>query len=134
MGDGVAARGLAEQGDPVRIAAEGRDVALHPAQGLELVQQPEVGRPGVTGSQEAEEAQPVRHRHHDYALFGDQPGRVHDRSVAGPGGIGTAMDPDHDRKTLVGSHITRQRDGEPLAMLVPAEARQRVAKDLGEEA
>ena len=34
MGHGVAPGGLAEHGHPVRVAAEGRDVAPHPAQGL----------------------------------------------------------------------------------------------------
>ncbi|GLX23471.1 hypothetical protein Slala02_72990 [Streptomyces lavendulae subsp. lavendulae] len=40
MGAGaVAAGGLAEEGDVVRVAAEGSGVALHPAQGRLLVEE-----------------------------------------------------------------------------------------------
>ena len=65
--DRSTAGGLAGDGHPVRVAAEGRDVAPDPAQRLDLVEQTTVVR-GVGDPAEAVEAEPVGDRHGDDAV------------------------------------------------------------------
>ncbi|MNI66409.1 hypothetical protein D3C73_1219700 [compost metagenome] len=63
-----AARRLAEHGNTLRVAAKSGDIALHPAESSNLIQQAEIG---VKISkrcemQEAERAQPVIDGDHNY--------------------------------------------------------------------
>jgi hypothetical protein len=67
--DAEAAEGLTPQGHVARVAAEGADVGLHPAQRRLLVGEHEVAGVGVVQrgvAQEAEGAEPVVDRHDDH--------------------------------------------------------------------
>src|SRR5690606_14639166 len=94
-GDAVATGRLAEQGYVVRIAVEGSNVVLNPAQGQLLVLQAEVGVAQGSVGQEAEGAEAVVQRDHDHAAFHQMPGIVArtTRTVD----EGATMDPDHYR-------------------------------------
>ena len=63
-GDRPAARRLAEDRHPARVAAEGPDVVPHPLQRGDLVEQAPVGGRALD-LREALDAQPVVERHHD---------------------------------------------------------------------
>ena len=97
------ARALAEDGDVLRVAAEGRDVALHPLQRRDLVHQAVVAdrlaRPGGLGQRRvgevAERAQPVVDGHHHHAVAGEVLAVI-DPARAGP--VAAAVDPDHHRR------------------------------------
>lgn len=116
------ARGLPGHGDVVRVPAEGRDVAVRPAQGLELIQQPGVGLAGAGVAEVAEQPQPVGHADHDHALLPHQPARIVVREVPGAAGVGAAVDPQQHRP--VRALILRPGDAQPLAVLVEAEGDQ----------
>ena len=133
VGDGVAAGGLPEGRDPSRVAAEGADVALHPAERLELVQQAEVRGPARARCEVAEQAQAVRHGHHDDPVFGDEGLGVEDRQVAGAGGVGPAVEPHHHGDPLVRGEAGRDGDGEPLAVLTAGELPVAGAEDVIQE-
>lgn len=64
------ARGLAGDGDPVGVAAEGRDVVPHPLEGGDLVAQAGVGG-GVREQSVALHTQSVVDRHADHAVPGE---------------------------------------------------------------
>ena len=93
------------------------DVALHPAERLDLVQQAQVGGPAGARGQVPEDAKPVGHRDHDHAGFGNQRGRVEDRQIPRSGRIGPAVQPHHHRQPLAVVEIGRQGDGQALAIL-----------------
>ena len=87
--DAHAASRLAADGDVLRIAAERRNVALHPAGGELLIQEAEVGRGigrlrrDLRVAQEAEAVQAVAHRHHhDTAASNTLTVELHLRGVA----------------------------------------------------
>ncbi len=103
-GDRCRAGRLAEDGDAVRIAAEGRDILLHPLQRRDLVEDALVAVDLALGGQfgmreEAEDAQTIVQRHHDDAVTR----HVHaviERLLGRTAVIAAAMDPYHDRKRL----------------------------------
>ena len=114
-----AAAGFAENGDAGRIAAEGRDIGLHPLQGGHQIQQPGIAglgeiRPANGGQvQEAENIQSmVDVDHHDIAL--SQPRWAYVVGIAGAGGKGTAMQPHHYRPLAV---LAWRGDGDRQAVL-----------------
>ncbi|SIM73121.1 Uncharacterised protein [Mycobacteroides abscessus subsp. abscessus] len=119
---GVPARRLPGHGDVARVPAEGRDVPVRPAQGLELIQQPGVGFAGAGVAEVAEQPQPVGHADHDHALLPHQPARIVVREVPGAAGVGAAVDPQQHRQ--VRAPILRPGDAQPLAVLVEAEGDQ----------
>lgn len=137
VGDRVTACGLAEGRDPAGIAAECGDVALHPAEGFELVQQAQVGRPARAGCQEAEQPQPVGHRDHHHAVLGYQYRRVEDGEVARSGGVGTAVDPHHHGQPRAFRaeqvHVRGHGDGQVLAVLAPRQFAVAGAQDVVQE-
>ncbi len=98
---------LAEDGDRLRIAAESRDILLHPLQGGDLIEQAEIGGSGVIGfpgqfrmREETEHAQAIVDGHHDDTLPGQLFAIVggHRRS---PGGQRAAVDPHHHRELVI---------------------------------
>ncbi len=73
--DGKRTGRLAEDGDVVRVAAKGRDVALHPLDSRQFVEQPVVAgrvvgilRGQFRGGEETENAQPVIHGDNQHAF------------------------------------------------------------------
>jgi hypothetical protein len=128
----VPAGRLPEDGDQVGVAAERRDVRTHPAQRLDQVEEPEVGRDRLAVAEEPEHAEPERHRHHDHALLGHQVAGVVDRQVATADDVRAAVDPDHHGQLLVRPHVGGQRDREPLAVLVDLDALDRVEQQVDE--
>ena len=97
--DGAAAGGLAADGHPLGISPERGDVTLHPAQGLDLVQQAAVVR-GVGDPAEAVEAEPVRERHGHHAVAVEGAAVV-PGTGGGAGLVAAAVDPDENRQTGV---------------------------------
>ena len=105
--DAVAAGRLPEHRDLGGVAAEGRHVALDPAQGRRHVEQAVVARAAARlGAQfrmchEAEGPEAVVDRDQHHALLREI--AAHEDRV-GRGALleGAAMDPDHDRQCLVG--------------------------------
>ena len=94
--DAAGSRGLAEDGDPAGIAAEGDDVVLHPAERGDLIQEPAVGRCSAEVP-EALGAQAVVEGHDDDAVTG-QRGAV-EEGIAGPAvDVASAVDPHHHRQ------------------------------------
>ena len=97
-GDRSAARRLAENRDPVRVAAEGPDVVAHPL----AERRPGRADPGWRGApsmlREALDADAVVERHHDDAAVPREPTAV----VLGEAGhadhVRAALDPHHDRQ------------------------------------
>ena len=67
---------LPHQRDARRVAAEGADVVVHPAQGGHLIEQAEVGRHAGGVGEEAEGAEPVVERDHHHVLRGRDAGAV----------------------------------------------------------
>ena len=116
--DRVATRRLPERRDPARIAAEGRDVALHPRERGELVEQAEVGGASRHSPEEAEQPQAVGDGDHDHVLFRDESGGVHDRQVARARNVRAAVDPDHDGQAVTRRRSRGHRDRQVLAVLV----------------
>ena len=116
--DRAAAGGLPADGHPFGIPTEGGDVALHPAQGLDLVQQTSVVR-GVGDPAEAVEAEPVRegHRHDAVAVEG---AAVVPGAGRRPRLVAAAVDPDEHRQS--GGGLTGHR-GEHV------DVQRRVARD-----
>ncbi len=115
-----AASGFAGDGDVGGIAAEGRDVPLHPAQRLDLVEQaivaghaPRRFRTELRMGQIAQNAQAIVHRHHHDA-FARELRAVIDPLAGRIGGEGAAMDPDDDRRAL---GVVRRPDIEIEAVL-----------------
>jgi hypothetical protein len=122
-GDRSPTRRLAENGDPVRVAAEGPDVVAHPLESGDLVEQAPVGRSPLD-LREALDTHAVVERHHDDATVAREPTTV----VLGEAGhadhVGAAMDPHHyrqprarvgfgrpdvDRQPVVARRVLRQR-------------------------
>ena len=73
--DGKGTGRLAENGDIVRVAAKGRDVAPHPLDGSQFIQQSVVAgcvvgilRGQLLGGEETKNAQPVIHGDHQHAF------------------------------------------------------------------
>ena len=95
------ARGLAEDGDPLRVTTEGDDVVGNPAQRRDLVAQSEVVV--ESGAQPAElripeHPEPVGHvDHHDVAV-GGQPRAVVELQLAGAVDERAARNPHHHRQ------------------------------------
>ena len=86
--------------DLFRIATEGRDIALHPLQGGDLVEQAEIHRAlwprHRRMREETQRAHPVVDRHHDDAFARERRTVVH-RHAAGTEDQRAAMDPDQNR-------------------------------------
>ncbi len=97
-----AARGLAEEGDVVGVAAEGRDVRRDPAKRRDLIELARV-RIGIVGAQVAEESEAVVDRdQHDVVSSADC-GAFVERLRAGSGHEPAAMDPEeHGALRIVG--------------------------------
>jgi hypothetical protein len=102
------ARRLSEDCDAGRISAEPRDIPLDPPKRSDLVHQRIISRGVVPGfglefreSQKAQDAQAVIDGHHDHALAG-QIFAVVSNPAAGTVHKSTAVDPDHDGKTIIG--------------------------------
>ena len=96
------ARGLARYGDTLRISAERRNVALHPSQGFDLIEQAVVAGNIVRGfgaksgmRQVAECAQPVIDAY-DYKAAPGHRRAVVESLAAGAAGQRSAMNPNHD--------------------------------------
>jgi hypothetical protein len=103
------AGGLAEDRDVVRIAAERRDVLLHPLQHGDRVTERLVARRVAARllrqlrvREEAERAEAVVEVDEDDSLLGEVL-TVVVRAVAAAFAVGTAEDPDHHRTPLVGA-------------------------------
>ena len=122
MRDRVAAGRLPERGDLLRVAAEGCDVALHPPQGRDLVEQAEIGGAAICAAEIAEDTEPVRHRHDDHALLGNERRGVHDRHVACSRYVGAAVEPHHHRQAVTGYRAAGNGHGEVLAVFIYGEA------------
>ena len=98
---------LAGDGHVIRVAAEGRDIRLHPLQRLDLVQKAvvaggAVGRLGrqLVGREEAEDPEAVAHVDREHALAGKTLAAV--IGVPGLAGLeGTAVDEDQNRQILL---------------------------------
>lgn len=89
--------GLAEGGHVGRVATECRDVVLYPAQGQDLIAQPQVIRTDPRWRQVTEDAEPVAHvDHHHIAGAGQGRGIVFGRLPAA-GDVRAAVKPHHDR-------------------------------------
>ena len=97
-GDRARARGLAEHGDVLRVAAEGPDVVAHPGQCGDLVEKAPVGGRALD-LPESLHGHAVVERHHDDPAFARQPRAVVDGVGGVPDQVGAAVDPDHHRKT-----------------------------------
>ncbi len=97
--DAHRAGGLAGDGDAGRVAAEARDVVLHPLQGSDLVEQAGVGD-AVAEEQEPVGAEPVVDRDAHDAVAGEA-GAVVLRDGAGAVGERAAVDPHQDRQAGV---------------------------------
>jgi hypothetical protein len=119
--DRVASRGLPERRHALRIAAERADVAGHPPERLQLVEEAEVRRPVAAVAEVAEEPEPVGDRDDDDALLGDEGRRIHDRHVPRPRHVRAAVDPHHHGQPGVRLDVARHRDGHAQAVLVHAE-------------
>ena len=120
--DAVGARRLAGERHVVRVAAEGRRVAVDPAKGGLLVHQPERPRPLQTGeTEEAEDAQPVVDRDDDQRPgLGEPPGvDVAARARAEP----AAVHPDEHREPRVRARADGHGDVEREAVLGVARGR-----------
>jgi hypothetical protein len=113
LSDAHPARRLAEDRDAPRIAAELRDVAPHPAQRRDLIEQPVVagralwrfrGERGVR--EEAERAEPVVERDDDGALL-RQPAAVVPLLAPEAGEESAAVDPHHHRPQVVAAERRR---------------------------
>lgn len=99
--DGGASAGLAEERHVVRVAAEGRDVLVHPHECGGLVEEAAVGgRP--RNVPEPLESDAVVERHHDHPAPGE-----YLAVVAGIGAVArlppATVDPHHDRQPVAGS-------------------------------
>ena len=112
---------LAEDRDIVGIAAEGGDVALHPLQAGDLVEQAVVARGmlrqfgGERGmGEEAQHADAIVDRHHDHAALG-QPRAVEGRTRGRAYLEAAAVDPHHDRQRALG--VDRRPDVQGEAIL-----------------
>ena len=121
--DIAAARRLAEQRHPVRIAAEGGDVALHPTQRLELVVQTEIGcdalarEPGM--GEEPEHTEPIGDRDHHRAL-GREPMTLVVRLVGPAAAVAATVEEHHDGQRTAGAR-PRRPDVEVQAVLADRE-------------
>ena len=94
-GDGACAGGLAEDGDPGRVAAERGDLFLDPAQGGHLVELGPVGRRTVEVGV-ALDPDAMVGRDDDHPGTG-QRGAVEQIRIRRPEPIGAAVDPHHHR-------------------------------------
>ena len=90
-GDRSTTGGFAEDGDAVRVAAEGADVLRHPFQRGDLIEQTAVGGSAVDGG-ETLDAQTIIERHHDGAT-GRQPAAVEFRQAGRTDHVGAAGNP-----------------------------------------
>jgi hypothetical protein len=122
----LAAGRLSEDRDVRRVAAEGRDVGLHPLERGDLVERAEVAR-GVARvaalaqrrvPEPAERAEAVVERHHDHAMQGGQAAAVVE--ARGADGVAAAVDPDHHRQARIGGRAAQggRVDVEREAVLV----------------
>lgn len=103
----LAAGAFAENRHVRRVAAEGRNVVVHPLQAGDLVEQTEVagsvGRRGRRVAQRrmaepAEYTEPVLQRHHDHSLAAGQ--MMPQRRIRETERVAAAMDPHHHRQPL----------------------------------
>lgn len=118
--DDGGSRGLTEQGDVARVAAEGRDVGTHPPQGGDDVEQTPVGG-GAGEVEEAGDAQSVVEGHEDDAVASERAAVVE----RGPGRAGhepAAVHEDHHGE-VAGRSLGRPHvDGEVVLPGDPAGA------------
>ena len=98
----AAAAGLAEDGHVLRVAAEGSDVLMDPAQGFHqvgLARVPAVSIPFAVFAQVeiSQDVQPVVHRHHHHIPeLGEFVAVVGHHLHGAAGGVPAAVEPDHD--------------------------------------
>ena len=103
-----AAAGLAIDGHVVRVAAEGGDVLVNPAQSRGQVGDARVaggliGRVVLRQVQEAQDVQPVVDRHGDHVAVAGLIGAVVGQHLHGAAaGVAAAVEPDHDGLTGLG--------------------------------
>ena len=86
VGHGVAAGGFSEGRDIGGVAAEVRDVPLHPLQRGALIEQSEIARRRHM-VQVTEQAEAVGHANHHHLLLGDERSRGINRQVPGAGHV-----------------------------------------------
>lgn len=123
-GHAARAGGFAEDGDIARVAAEGRGIVAHPAQGGDLVVQAQIRHEFVTERGQVEEAQrtqPVVDSDHDHIAGLGQPFAVVDGLGCGAQAERAAVQPHHDRAEFV-ARIGGGPDIEPQAVLAHAQA------------
>ena len=106
-----AARRFAEDRHPARVPSEGSDVALHPLEGRDLVEQRVVARRAVLGlrgqrrmGEQAEDVEAVVDGHDHHALAGEV-GAVVQRLGSASGDVGAAVDPHHDGGEVVTAEV-----------------------------
>ena len=108
--------GLAEDGDPVRVPAEGRDAVAHPLQRGDLVEQAPVGRRALDLA-EALESHPVVEGHHDDAAVACEPPAVVLGQARHADLVAAALDPHHDRQARTGLGVRRPHvDRQPVVI------------------
>ena len=94
---------LAEDRDPIRVAAEHADVLVHPLECGDRVAQAAVRRPAHRpGIEEPERAEPVVARDDDDVLFDTEAPAVVDRLRRRPGRERAAREP-HEHRALLGT-------------------------------
>ena len=104
--------GLAEDGDVVRVAAEGANVVLYPLQSRKFVQQAVVAAGAMfrLGAQcrvgeKSPRSKAVVDAHYDHTLA-CQLGAVEDRRMGKSNAMGATMEPNHHRQRLLGMGFT----------------------------
>ena len=122
--DGKGTGRLAEDGDIVRVAAKGGDIAPHPLDGSQLVHQSVVARCVVwilrgqlLGGEETKNAQPVIHGDNQHPFAGEMfPVLTRLRSAAA--GKAAAKNPHHHRQFALGFGRRRPNvEGEAILAL-----------------
>ncbi len=124
-GHDTGARGLAEHGHPVGVAAEAGDVVANPPQCREHVAQGDVAVelfPERGEVDEAERAEPVVDGDDDDVGGGGQHGTVVERLAARAEDVGPAVQPHHHRPGVARRGPRRRPDVEEQAVLVGAGA------------
>src|SRR5207244_656267 len=77
--------------------------------------------------QKSERVEPVRHRHHDYAVLTSELAAVVEDGIAGPGAKPTAMQPDHYGTAAVAGRAGRPDVEEQTVFTGGARTDQRVS-------
>ena len=109
------ARRLSDHGHVRRIAAKGRDIVAHEAQGGDLIEQAEIATAHAGQAQEPQRAKPVVDRNRDHVAVRGEPLARIPGQRAGAAAERAAVDP-HQHRTLAGMD-RRRPDREREAIL-----------------